>query len=102
MGGWGPDYNAPMSDLALWVTGGGNNDTRWSNADYDAQIEIARNSIVEEERVNAFIECEKILAEELPVLPVYVRGNAVSVSPKIKGGFIVDQNQTTYRYVQFN
>ena len=102
MGGWGPDYNDPMSDLDLWVTGGGNNDTRWSNADYDAQIEIARNSIVEEERVNAFIECEKILAEELPVLPVYVRGNAVSVSPKIKGGFIVDQNQTTYRYVQFN
>ena len=43
-----------------------------------------------QERCDAFIECEKILAEELPVLPVYVRGNAVSVSPKIKGGFIVD------------
>jgi hypothetical protein len=53
-----------------------------------------------QERCDAFIACEKILADELPVLPTYIRGNAVSVSPKITGGFIVDQNQTTYRYVQ--
>lgn len=100
LGGWGPDYNDPISDLDLWVTGGGNNDTRWSNAEYDAHINTARTSTDMQERCDAFIACEKILADELPVLPTYIRGNAVSVSPKITGGFIVDQNQTTYRYVQ--
>ena len=101
IGGWGPDYNDPMTDLDLWVTDGGNNDTGWSNAEYDALIAKAAVATDIQERVDAFIECEKILVEEVPVLPLYIRGNAVSVSPKIASGFIVDQNQTTYRYVQF-
>ena len=100
LGGWGPDYNDPISDLDLWVTDGGNNDTGWSNEEYDALINTARTSTDMQERCDAFIECEKILADELPVLPTYVRGAAVSVSPKVQSGFIVDQNQTTYRYVQ--
>ena len=100
LGGWGPDYNDPISDLDLWVTDGGNNDTSWSNEEYDALINTARTSTDMQERCDAFIECEKILADELPVLPIYVRGAAVSVSPKVQSGFIVDQNQTTYRYVQ--
>lgn len=100
LGGWGPDYNDPISDLDLWVTDGGNNDTSWSNEEYDALINTARTSTDMQERCDAFIECEKILADELPVLPTYVRGAAVSVSPKVQSGFIVDQNQTTYRYVQ--
>lgn len=100
LGGWGPDYNDPISDLDLWVTDGGNNDTSWSNEEYDALINTARTSTDMQERCDAFIECEKILADELPLLPTYVRGAAVSVSPKVQSGFIVDQNQTTYRYVQ--
>ena len=100
LGGWGPDYNDPISDLDMWVTDGGNNDTGWSNEEYDALINTARTSTDMQERCDAFIECEKILADELPVLPAYVRGAAVSVSPKVQSGFIVDQNQTTYRYVQ--
>ena len=100
IGGWGPDYNDPISDLDMWVTDGGNNDTSWSNEEYDALINTARTSTDMQERCDAFIECEKILADELPILPIYVRGAAVSVSPKVQSGFIVDQNQTTYRYVQ--
>jgi oligopeptide transport system substrate-binding protein len=100
LGGWGPEYNDSISDLDLWVTDGGNNDTSWSNEEYDALINTARTSTDMQERCDAFIECEKILADELPVLPTYVRGAAVSVSPKVQSGFIVDQNQTTYRYVQ--
>ena len=100
MGGWGPDYNDPISDLDLWVTGGGINEGDYSNEEYDKQINIARTTTDVATREAAFIECEKILADEYPVLPVYCRGNAVSLSDKITGGFIVDQNQTTYRYVQ--
>ena len=100
MGGWGPDYNDPISDLDLWVTGGGINEGDYSNEEYDKQIKIARTTTDVATREAAFIECEKILADEYPVLPVYCRGNAVSLSDKITGGFIVDQNQTTYRYVQ--
>ncbi|MBQ2668381.1 MAG: peptide ABC transporter substrate-binding protein [Clostridia bacterium] len=100
MGGWSPDYNDPISDLDLWVTDGGNNDTGWSNAEYDAHIAAARVSTDQEERQAAFIECEKILADEYPILPIYNNGAAYAISKRITGGFIGDANQTTYRYVQ--
>ena len=31
LGGWGPDYPDPMTDLDLYVTGAGNNDVAYSN-----------------------------------------------------------------------
>ena len=100
MGGWGPDYNDPISDLDLWVTDGGNNDTGWSNEEYDALIAEARSTTDMEVREKNFIRCEQILADEYPILPTYNNGAANAVSHKVKGGFISDENQTTYRYVQ--
>lgn len=100
MSGWGPDYNDPISDLDLWVTGGGINEGFYSNEEYDEQINIARTTTDVAAREAAFIKCEQILAEDYPILPVYVRGSAYAISDKIESGFIADQNQTTYRYVQ--
>ena len=41
--GWSPDYNDPMTFLDMWVTDGGNNDTRWGSEEYDALIDSATN-----------------------------------------------------------
>lgn len=100
MGGWGPDYNDPISDLDLWYSTGGNNDSGWANEEYDALIDEARSTTDMTVREENFIKCEQILADEYPVLPVYNNGAANAVSHKVTGGFISDANQTTYRYVQ--
>src|SRR5690606_6314917 len=42
--GWLPDYIDPMTFLDIWVTGGGNNDTRFSHKEYDALIEKAKST----------------------------------------------------------
>lgn len=42
--GWGPDYDDPMTYLDLWVTGGGHNNTGWSNKEYDELIKFAKTT----------------------------------------------------------
>ena len=40
--GWIADYNDPCSFLDMWYTDGGNNDAQYSNPDYDAAIDAAK------------------------------------------------------------
>ena len=84
--GWGPDYNDPNTFLDLWVTDGGNNQTGFSNARYDELIALAANETDLEKREGYFIECEQIIAEELPIAPMYWRAPSYACSEKIKGG----------------
>lgn len=67
--GWGGDYNDPMTFMDMWVTGGGNNDAWWSSADYDADIETAKTG-TGDARIDAMVEAEGVLAEDLPIFPI--------------------------------
>lgn len=84
--GWGPDYNDPNTFLDLWVTDGGNNQTGFSNERYDELIALAATETDLEKREEYFIECEQIIAEELPIGPMYWRAPSYACSEKIKGG----------------
>ncbi|SHH32443.1 peptide ABC transporter substrate-binding protein [Sporanaerobacter acetigenes] len=70
--GWGGDYNDPLTFMDLFVTGGGNNTAYWSNEGYDAAIKKAQTGMGDE-RIDAMLEAENILAEEMPVFPVFYR-----------------------------
>lgn len=84
--GWGPDYNDPNTFLDLWVTDGGNNQTGFSNERYDELIDLAAKETDLEKRESYFIECEQIIAEQLPIGPAYWRAPSYACSDKIKGG----------------
>lgn len=83
--GWGPDYNDPMTFMDLWLTGGGNNHTSWSNAKYDELIKNAAKEADATARTNMLIEAEKILADEMPVGYVYCRVRDYAVSDRVSG-----------------
>ena len=84
--GWGPDYNDPNTFLDLWVTDGGNNQTGFSNERYDELIDLAATETDLEKRESYFIECEQIIADQLPVGPAFWRAPSYACSDKIKGG----------------
>ena len=67
------NYNDPNTFMDMWVTDGGHNNTGWSNTRYDKLIELAAKKGI---RVNEeyFHEAEKILAKEMPMLPIYFYG----------------------------
>ena len=66
--GWLTDYNDPISFLDMWLTGGGNNDAQYSNADYDAAINEAKSSADPEVRMAAMHRAEDIIMGSGPHL----------------------------------
>jgi oligopeptide transport system substrate-binding protein len=82
--GWGPDYNDPMTYADLWVTGGGHNNTNWTNAKYDELIAFAKNATDDKARAQAMFDSEKILLEEGPIVPIYFRSSAFAIQPYVK------------------
>lgn len=79
---WGADYQDATTFLDLWKTGNGNNFGKWSNADYD-QAMSAEFSADTEARMAGLIEAEKILCEEVPILPTYQSAAASLLNPEL-------------------
>jgi oligopeptide transport system substrate-binding protein len=70
--GWIGDYVDPNTFLDMFVTGGGNNATGWSNEEYDTLIARAARTDDHAERMRAFRRAEHILvADGPPVIPLY-------------------------------
>src|SRR5690606_5984336 len=83
-GGWIGDYPDPHTFLDLWVTDRGNNNTGWSNPDYDSLIDQAARTDDPEERNEFFRQAEAILLEESPVIPIYHYRNNYLIQPSLK------------------
>ncbi len=83
--GWIGDYPDPNTFLDLFVTGRGNNNTGWSNPRYDELIALAGREMDPEKRLGYFAEAEKILLEEMPIIPVYIYTRNYMIRPYVKG-----------------
>ncbi|MFI3325089.1 MAG: peptide ABC transporter substrate-binding protein [Clostridia bacterium] len=94
--GWGPDYNDPMTFLDMWVSDSSGNSSNFASEEYDALVEIATTSTDLEERQAAFLEVEKIIADEVVVSNVYWSITNYTVSDKIADGFSRSTFQDMY------
>ncbi len=88
MGGWGPDYNDPMTDLDLWTSSNGNNHTGYVNPEYDALIESTKTETDPVAREKLFIKAEQMIAEDSFIIPVYWRHEDYVASEKIASGAV--------------
>ncbi|MGH2550366.1 MAG: ABC transporter substrate-binding protein, partial [Thermomicrobiales bacterium] len=69
---WVGDYPDPNTFLDLFLTGGGNNRTGWSNAGYDALIADAAREPDEAKRFAILARAEQMLVVKQAVIcPVY-------------------------------
>ncbi|MEZ5303571.1 MAG: peptide ABC transporter substrate-binding protein [Verrucomicrobiales bacterium] len=84
---WVGDYNDPNTFLDMFVTGGGNNRTGWSSADYDGYIAAAAAEPDPAKRNAIFQKAESLLvAEEAAVLPIYYYVGVQFYHPEKLGG----------------
>ncbi len=65
------DYADPINALESFQTGHSMNRTGWSNAKYDELIKAAKEEADEAKRFSMLYEAEKILMEEMPILPIH-------------------------------
>jgi oligopeptide transport system substrate-binding protein len=69
--GWLSDYNDPISMLDMWVSGSGNNDAQWENAQYDELIKKVKSSSDQEERMKLMHEAEDLIFADWMLCPIY-------------------------------
>ena len=100
--GWTGDYNDPMTMLDVMLSYGGVNHSGFSNADYDRLILIAKESPDNKVRMDAMRQAESILMDEMPIIPLYYRADALMISPKLKGVVLnpLGRHKFNYCYVE--
>ena len=82
--GWIGDYMDPNTFLDMFVTGGGNNGTGWSNKSYDALIAKAKATTDPKARMATLHAAEKILMADFPIIPIYYYTNPVLITKHVK------------------
>jgi len=83
--GWIGDFMDPMTFLDLWWSKSEFNDVKYNNPEYDKLIETAKKSNDQATRMKAMKEAEKMLMEDMPVIPVYFYTQPYTVKPNVTG-----------------
>ncbi len=82
--GWVGDYSDPSNILELFTTDNGNNDGKYSSAEFDAAIEKSRTTTDKAERSAALHEAEQILMDDAACIPVAYYNDFYLMSNKVK------------------
>ncbi len=83
--GWIADYADPVTFLDMFTGDSPLNQTRWDHPDYDRLLEQARQEPDEAKRMQHLEEAERILMDELPVLPIYAYVSQNMIRPYVRG-----------------
>ncbi len=81
--GWGPDYNDPLTYLDMFTSESTVNYSAWYKEGYDNLISTIKNEKNPDKRMDLLAQAEKILMEELPIIPIYFRKKAVLINPSL-------------------
>lgn len=83
--GWLADYNDPCSFLDMFKSGGGNNDPKYSNAEYDKLIDAAKGTADQTERMKDFHSAEDLLMKDSALAPIFFYTQKYMIDPNIQG-----------------
>ncbi len=97
---WVGDYDDPDTFLNLWVSNGGNNNTNYANPDYDGLVNAASKEYSEKKRAEIFDKAEAILADDVPIIPVYIEKKQFLLSPSVEGWPISRLGSHPLKYVK--
>ena len=95
--GWVMDYNDPSNMLDLFCTSNGNNDGKYSNADFDAAVEASKVADVSEHFAQLH-KAEDILMEDMGCLPIAYYNDYWLQSSSLKGTW---HSPYGYWYLQY-
>lgn len=96
--GWVGDYVDPMTFIDLWWSESSFNDAKYNNPDYDALVLKAKSTADQAIRFDAMRTAEKMLMEDMPVVPVYFYTQPYAQKPYVTGVYkpLVNYPKLTY------
>ncbi len=95
-GGWGADYNDPISFIDLFTTKSGNNNTGYSSKEYDALVEKVYSTGDTETRMKTMAEAEKLIIDTRPIIPLFYYSTVYMIKPGFKDIFIDFKGDINY------
>ncbi|WP_084128160.1 peptide ABC transporter substrate-binding protein [Cellvibrio mixtus] len=84
---WVGDYLDPFTFLEMFTTGNGNNKTGFASTEYDSLIRASALEADPEQRMFYFQKADKILVDEVPILPLYTYHWNRLVSKSVKNWY---------------
>jgi oligopeptide transport system substrate-binding protein len=85
-GSWTADFNDGMNFLEVFkYKAGGSNNTAWESPRYRELLDLALEVNEAGERKKIFHECESILMNEMPIIPLFHYTMLYAANQKIKG-----------------
>ncbi|MEK5138803.1 peptide ABC transporter substrate-binding protein [Priestia sp. FSL W8-0001] len=79
------DYADPINFLENFQTGHSMNRTAWSNEKYDQLIQQAKNEADEKKRFELMYEAEKLLFDEMPIIPIHFYNYVFLTNENVSG-----------------
>ena len=100
--GWIGDYEDPNTFLDLLRPNRGNNKTGWGNLEYDRLVQLANSKIDQSERYELLKQAERILIDEMPIIPLYTYVRVYQLSGDVKGYYpnYLDHHHPKYFYLE--
>ena len=100
--GWIGDYEDPNTFLDLMRPNRGNNKTGWEDANYDSIVERANSMNDQTQRYELLKEAERILIDNMPIIPLYTYVRSYQLSPDVKGynPHILDHHHPKFIYLE--
>jgi oligopeptide transport system substrate-binding protein len=83
--GWGPDFDDAITFGDLFASWNENNRGRYRSAEYDRWVRVAQRSGDQGERMRAMAELQRLLIEDVPILPTYESGQVYVQHPQLRG-----------------
>lgn len=83
--GWVYDYDDPSNMLNLFKTGGGNNDGKYSNPEFDKLIDAANSTADVKEHYAMLHEAENMLLKDSAMAPIAYYNDFYLMDTKLKG-----------------
>ena len=100
--GWIGDYEDPNTFLDTLRPNRGNNKTGWENPEYDELVELANSNNNQDDRYELLMKAERILIDDMPIVPLYTYVRVYQLSSDVKGYFpnYLDHHHPKYWYLE--
>lgn len=87
-GGWSADFNDPANFMEFLTSASPENNTSWHNKQYDAYVQQARHTDKVQERMALYGKAEKLLMDEMVLLPLFYNFTHVLHKPNLNGVYV--------------
>ncbi|MDO5301627.1 MAG: peptide ABC transporter substrate-binding protein [Tissierellia bacterium] len=100
--GWIGDYADPNTMMDLFMTDNPQNDSSYNSEEYDTLMKTAASTNDAKVRMDSMKEAEKILMNDLPIVPVYFYTAPRMEKPYVSGVFNNPLSEPEYTYANLD